>query len=292
LRSTKWQLVPAVPEYSDLRLTRELFERGDVPVGDRPAAPVIPFGRNVRDKAFFEATILGEWKKSVGAIVQVGRLLNQAYEELEPHEYDTLKLPFEERTRQKLRRIAAHPVISDPASHGTLPGSWRTLEELISVATPKLIREAIADGRIHPDLQRKDVRRALGLPPKPAGSKRKTNDQNNQEDEAPSDAVAVWVGFPTKDKRAILDSEGRAGLAKLLSPKLMGDLVDHLIGQQAIGATTESKRANALTALLRAALTAGNGGEVLEGMRTKLQNFKLTAADISVALHQKRRGRC
>ena len=259
-------------------------------MGDRPAAPgiVIPFGQNVRDRSFFEATIAGEWRKQVSGIVQTGKLVNQAHEELEQEDFNALRLPFSKRTAQMLRRIAMHPVISDPANHGSLPGCWRTLYELIIVASESLLRAAIGDGRINPDLERKDIRRALGLPPKPAGSKRKTDD--DQEEETPLDAPAVWAGFSTADKRAILDSEGRAGLAKLMSPKLMGDLVDHLLGLQAFGATTESKRANALTAILRAALTADDGGEVVEEMRTKLRNFNLTAADISVAVHRK--GRC
>jgi hypothetical protein len=270
-------------------------------VGDAPGiiAPSVPFGRNIRSKTYFEATIAGEWKKSVAAIVRIGQLLNEAHDELNQTDYDDLKLPCSPHTAFALRRIARHPVFRDPVSHGSLPPSWRTLDMLITVASPELIRAAIADGRINPDLERKNIRQALGLPPKPTASKRKTNGQgeeegeeeNIQEGETPLDAVATWAGFSTADKRAILDHEGRPGLAQLLSPKLMGDLIDHLLGLQAFGATTESKRANALTAILRTALTADNGGEVLEGMRTKLQNFKLTAADISVAVHRKRRGR-
>jgi hypothetical protein len=277
----------------------EKFEQAGVPVKDAP--PSVPFGRNIRDKAFFEATIAGEWKKSVGAIVRVCQLIEQAHDELSQAEFDALHLPFlKERAVFAFRRIGKHPVISDPVHHGALPACWRTLDELITATGKDLdrLRTAIADGRIHPDLQRKDVRRALGLPPKPAGSKRKskTNDQeeeNIQEGEAPLDAVAMWAGYSTKDKRAILDSEGRTGLAKLLSSKLMGDLVDHLLGLQALNATTELKRAHVLTALLRNALTADDdtGDEELERLRVKLQDFKLTAADISVAVHRKGRGK-
>jgi hypothetical protein len=263
-------------------------------VGDAPGtiAPSVPFGRNVRDKAFFEATIVGEWKRSVAAIVRVGQLLEQAHDELSQADYDGLKLPYSKRTRFALRRIGRHPVISDPVRYSSLPPCWRTLDLIITLAKPDSIREAIDDGRIHPELQQKDVRRALGLPPKPPGSKHKTND-NDQENETPPDAVAVWAGFSTADKQAILDHEGRIGLAKLLSPKLMGELVDHLLGQQTIGATTELKRAHTLTALLRNALTADddNGDEELRRMKANLQNFKLMAADISIAVHRKGRGR-
>jgi hypothetical protein len=158
---------------------------------------------------------------------------------------------------------------------------------LITVASDSLLKTAIADGRVNADLQRKDIRRALGLPPKPAGSKRKGNDQEN---EAPLDAVATWSGFSTADKQAILAAEGRTGLAKLLSPKLMGDLIDHRLGQQAFGATTESKRATALTAILRNALTTDDSDGV-RCMKATLQNFNLAVTDISVAVHRMGRGK-
>jgi hypothetical protein len=205
-----------------------LFERGGVSDGDAPAAPaiVVPFGRNVRDRNFFEVTIAGEWRKHVSAIVQVGKLLNQAREELEQDDFDRLKLPFSKRTAQMLRRIAKHPVIADPANHGSLPACWRTLDALITVAGDSRLKTAIADGHINPELQRKDIRQALGLPPKPS---REGSKGNGQTHEKPCDAVVMWAGFSTEDKRAILDSEGRVGLAKLLSPELMRDLVQHLI---------------------------------------------------------------
>ena len=224
-------LVLAVSDIIPIQLTREIFERGGVQVGDRPAAPaiVLPFGRNVRDRSYFEATISGEWKKSVGAIVRIGQLLNEAHDELSQADYNKLRLPFSQHTAFALRRIARHPVFRDPLSHGSLPPSWRTLDMLITIVSPELIRVAIADGRINPELERKDIRRALGLPPKPPGSKRKGNGQTH---EKPLDAVVTWAGFSTDDKRAILESEGRVGLAKLLSPKLMRELAEHLIPLQ------------------------------------------------------------
>jgi hypothetical protein len=221
-----------VSDIAPTQLTREVFERGGVQVGDRPAAPaiVIPFGRNVRDKAYFEAVIAGEWRKQVSGIVQVGKYMNQAHEELSEYDFNTMRLPVGKRAVQKIRRIANNPVMSDSANHGSLPGCWRTLDDLLTVADDSLLKVAIADGRIHPELERKDVRRALGLPPRPTrggGSK-----GNGQTREKPRDAVVMWAGFSTEDKRAILDSEGRVGLAKLLSPELMRDLVRHLIPLQ------------------------------------------------------------
>jgi hypothetical protein len=281
-------LVPAVPEYSDLHLTRERFERGDVPVGDAPAAPgiVIPFGRNVRDRSYFEATIAGEWRKSVAAIVRIGQLLNQAHEELSQAEFNALRLPFLKRAVFAFRRIGKHPVISDPVHHGALPGCWRTLDELITVASDSLLKAAIADGRIHPDLQRKDVRQALGLPPKPTGSKRKTD---SQEEEAPLDAAAVWAGFSTEDKRTILKREGRVGLAQLMSPEQLTDLVDHAIRQEMVGASARPKPAVTLTAIMRVALDPATAGAdaVIERFKVKLKSLGLDLHDVSIAVRGK-----
>jgi hypothetical protein len=163
---------------------------------------------------------------------------------------------------------------------------------LITVASDSLLKTAIADGRVNADLQRKDIRRALGLPPKPAGSKRNGSEEeeNTQEGEAPLDAVATWSGFSTADKQAILTAEGRIGLADLISPELMSDLVEHLLGLQAFGAATNTKRATALTAILRNALTADDSGGV-RCMKAALQNFNLAVTDISVAVHRMGRGK-
>jgi hypothetical protein len=65
-------------------------------------------------------------------------------------------IPFGARTGQMLMQVAEHPILSD-ANHGSLlPRSWRTLYELSRLPEPVLVK-AIADGKIHPGLERNAV---------------------------------------------------------------------------------------------------------------------------------------
>jgi hypothetical protein len=120
---------------------------------------------NARSKASFEAEIAAQWRRNVGGILRVGELLNGAELELDSDVFAALKLPFGPRTSQMLRRVAAHPIISKTKHASLLPACWSTLYELTKVDDNVLVA-ALADGRIHPGLQRKDIRsKILGLPP-------------------------------------------------------------------------------------------------------------------------------
>ena len=268
-------------------LTRELFESAGVAVGGTvSSAPATPFGQNVRTKTFFEDAIAASWQKSTQGIFDTGRWLQAAREELDRDAYNALQLPFCARTRQRLVAIATHPVLATHVSR--LPPSWGTLYALIENGNDALLRAALADGRIHPGLQRKDVRSALGLSPKPSRGARKKNGQA----EVPLDPVTVWAAFSTSAKRAILDSEGRSGLVALMSQKLAVDLVDHLIRQEMVGASTKLKPAVILTAILRATLDSAVDSNVVFGrFRAKLQGFGLDLHDVSVALKRQGKGR-
>jgi hypothetical protein len=54
-------------------------------------------------------------------------------------------------------RISQHSVLSNPHHGAHLPTSWRTLAELCSLPND-VIEQGIADGRIHPAMERRDVR--------------------------------------------------------------------------------------------------------------------------------------
>ena len=70
------------------------------------------------------------------------------------------KIPFGERTAQRLMEIAGHSLLSN-ATHGShLPSSWRTIYEL-TTAPDDTLGGWLADGTIHPEIQRKDVKRLL-----------------------------------------------------------------------------------------------------------------------------------
>ncbi len=169
------------------KLTRERFENAGVVVGEAQAAvtPATPFGQNVRSKSFFEQAVASAWQKTTQGIFDTGRWLQQAREELDRDVYNALRLPFCTRTRQRLIAIAAHPILATHVSQ--LPPSWGTLYALAQIDNHDLLRAALADGRIHPGLQRKDIRSALGLPPKPPRGAQKGDGQR----EAPPDPTAV-----------------------------------------------------------------------------------------------------
>ena len=56
-----------------------------------------------------------------------------------------------------LMAIANHPIISDRNHGSVLPSSWRTLYELARLPNAVLLA-ALADGIIHPKMERKDAR--------------------------------------------------------------------------------------------------------------------------------------
>src|SRR5215471_16208091 len=90
--------------------TRELS--AGVVGGTVSPAPATSFGQNVRGKSFFENAISTEWRKNVASIIQTGKLIGQAKDELAPHDFAALKVPFEPRVSQMLRRIATNLILS------------------------------------------------------------------------------------------------------------------------------------------------------------------------------------
>jgi N6-adenosine-specific RNA methylase IME4 len=99
------------------------------------------------------------WRASVTAIVDVGRLLMDAKAAL-PHgsfgQMIELDLPFTARTAQMLMAIAADPRLTNPKHVSHLPASWGTLYE-ISKLDDRQFNDAIADGTIKPDMDRRDI---------------------------------------------------------------------------------------------------------------------------------------
>jgi hypothetical protein len=270
------------------KLTAEIFAAAGIPVGVRPAPAVTDgFGTNARSKSFFEGAIAAEWRKNVASIIQTGKLLNQAKDELDRDVFAALMVPFEPRVSQMLRRIAAHPVLSNPANFSSLPPCWRTLYELTKLSDA-LLRAALADGRIHPSLKQKEVRGLRGLPP--AGTK--TSETDGQE-EAPVDPVAVWKTFSPADKTTILDGEGRTGLANLVSPTLLAELVDHAIGQQINTAPAPNAKLQVtLTNILIHAVYAYTTDDILRAFtafRNKCRANHLDPRDVSITFRKKRK---
>jgi hypothetical protein len=208
------------------KLTTEMFAAAGVAVGVRPV-PVGAgeFSANVRSKSFFEGAIAAAWQKTTQGIFDTGRALLAAQEELDRDVFKALRLPFGKRTKERLMSIAGNLVLATHVSQ--LPPHWGTLYELDQIPDPEL-RALFANGSIHPGLERKAVRGLLGWQPRSSGRTRKGGGQ----EETPLDPVAVWQAFSPADKRSVLDSEGRTGLAMLVSSDLLADLVNHEVAQQ------------------------------------------------------------
>src|SRR5262249_19607625 len=73
--------------------------------------------------------------------------------------------------------------------------------------------------------------------------------------------LEMWKAGSSKIKGKILDYEARNGLARLMSPKLLAELKDALIGQEIHAASTSTMLAVNLTKLLRRALSAANAAD-------------------------------
>lgn len=107
------------------------------------------------------------WQKSVGGIIDTGRLLNEAKKEVGHGSWlwmfsgtNSDRVPFVPRTAQVIMAVAAHPLLSN-TSHGSyLPASYRTLYDLSRIPDD-ILTKALADGRIRPETQRKDIKALL-----------------------------------------------------------------------------------------------------------------------------------
>jgi hypothetical protein len=108
--------------------------------------------------------ITSTYGASVAAIIAVGDKLIQAKAECSPGEWGELTgettgkplLPFSARTARRLKAIASNAAFSNRAHAPDLPASWYTLAVLASL-DPDDIEAAIADGVIHPEMERKDA---------------------------------------------------------------------------------------------------------------------------------------
>lgn len=103
------------------------------------------------------------WQKSTQSIIDTGRLLLAAKEDLEHGTFGNmvqLQLNFGPRTAERLMKIASNPTLANPTHGSLLPPSWRTLDEL-DKAERKLgegtIARWLADGTVTPKTERKEI---------------------------------------------------------------------------------------------------------------------------------------
>ena len=165
--------------------------------------PAFSDAQNARSRAVLAAEINLTWGRGPADIIRCGQLLREARDELGNDAFKVMvktELAFDASVARKLKLIAANETIC--AHVHKLPACWSTIYEL-SQLTVGTLEAAIADGLIHPRMQRKD---AIALrPAKPvdkpatAGSVVTTN---------PTELITVWQAASLEQRRALLDELG------------------------------------------------------------------------------------
>ncbi len=125
------------------------------------------------DAATWAIRIAERWRASVEAIIDVGRLLNQAKASLAHGEFGRMieaSLPFSASTAQRLMAIARDARLSDAAHVQHLPASWGTLYELTQLSDDEFAT-GIQRKIIRPDMERKEISEFAKDVTKPNGSR-------------------------------------------------------------------------------------------------------------------------
>jgi len=111
----------------------------------------------------FAREIAVAWQKPIAAILETGRLLQQAKESLKHGDWLTMvqsRLPFKSNTAERLIKIASNPILSNSAHAPNLPPSWMTLYELTKLSEADLSAR-ITDGTVNAKMERRDVAELL-----------------------------------------------------------------------------------------------------------------------------------
>jgi hypothetical protein len=110
----------------------------------------------------FQFGIVASWRKVASSIMETGRLLLQAEEQLDRAGFSTIRKHLvengimSETVISKLLKIARNSVLSAPDNIPLLPGSYATLYVLAG-KDPAEVQSALAEGKITPLTQLKDV---------------------------------------------------------------------------------------------------------------------------------------
>jgi N6-adenosine-specific RNA methylase IME4 len=114
---------------------------------------------NTSDRAEWAARIRAAWQSTVESIFETGRLIAAAKDELDHGEFlemVTTDLPFGARTAQRLMAVAEDERLSNTTHASLLPPSWMTLYEITKLSDDEF-EAKVADGTIHPEMQRRDL---------------------------------------------------------------------------------------------------------------------------------------
>jgi hypothetical protein len=105
--------------------------------------------------------IRATWRAAVASIIETGQLLIRAKAELPHGAFGKMireELPFSRFTAHRLMAIARNPALVAHAQH--LPPSWMALSYLARLPEGE-VEKKIADGSIHPGMQRKHAMEIL-----------------------------------------------------------------------------------------------------------------------------------
>jgi len=111
------------------------------------------------------------WQKSVQSVIEVGKLVKQAKEQLGVS-YSLLEteLPFSSTVAAFLIKISDNPVLSNPAYQSRLPNGYNTLYYLASVDEGKLVQQ-IESGEVTPNFTLASAKSLRDVMPKVASQK-------------------------------------------------------------------------------------------------------------------------
>jgi hypothetical protein len=254
-----------------------------------------PPSTNARSWKVFAALINDTWRKGAEAFIQTGRYIREASEELDRDEFEALlklRLTFEASVGRKLKRIGENKVLC--AHVHKLPPCWSTLYELTKLEDGAL-EAAIADGKVHPKMMRKD---AIALrKPKEADAAEAVPVEPTVQ---PGEFVELWGAATDAEKIAVWKHEGADGILKLLKndKDLLADLYERVLGLQVmLAAPVASSKAatNLLTNLTGTRHWAlgqddpASGAQGLKIIKAKLAVNKRDPQDICFAFTKKKR---
>lgn len=169
---------------------------------------------NTHTWKFFADQINATWRKGAADFIRCGQLLNDAKAELQTDAFSAMvksKLAFDRSVGVKLMKIADKSALCAQAHN--LPPCWTTLYELAQL-DDDILKAKLADGTIHPGMQRKDAR-ALRCPKPRAETEASTNK---------GELLAAWKAATKDLRRRFLDAIGADALCEALSIPLCAEL--------------------------------------------------------------------
>jgi hypothetical protein len=171
----------------------------------------------------------------------------------------------------------------------SLPPCYSTLYLLSQIDT-KILLAALADGRVHPGMQRKDAV-ALRKPKDDEGDDGQDSGNIASTSAPPNEFLEDWQCWTAAEKRTVLKHEGVYGLLELLKedPAFLSELYDRVLGLQValaspVVASKSSKNLlTNLTGTLHWALgqdDPASGAQALKIIKAKLTVNKRDPKDI------------